>query len=248
MKKNKSKPSEISNDAAPNIAIAPEALASLADKLKFDLAQPQKAVPSKGKSPRPKQEKSKKAPEKGISSNAQEGRSKQVTAPKRVVDDKAQKDKSNNLARLSNLGLIRPQTSEDRSQTQQPRFGKRDLKNNKTVKATQSAVKDGRKAAAVTTTPSKTKTQRNKEENNTPSLLEEILALGGTEEDLELIDGVNSDEDILGESGNSRAEKSNRKSGSDDAVYTLCLVLILVVSQRDTETIKVAWSFWKISG
>jgi ribosome biogenesis protein MAK21 len=178
MGKSKKEGSQSSSSFAADIGLAPEALASLTNKLKHDLNQTRTEPTNKSKKSKndktPKQRANKKENKQKLP-GAKEPKEKES----QIVSSVSKKTK----------GTAKAQ--EPSSKSQQTPF-----KNNK---------KDGKTSNGNVPGRSKDDTQ--------PSLLDDILALGGSKEDLDLVKGVDSDEENF-----TGPIQSNAKGPSDHDV------------------------------
>jgi hypothetical protein len=175
--------------------IAPEALQSLASKLKADLAKPAadpKSAPLE-KSKRRKEQKSDKQ--------------------SKIVEDKPLQKK--NKAKVALKGELKGQqvanghTAKDQHKPDQKSKGSKKTKR-KGGAASQSANVD-EKSNSTTAKKSAKPHEKGHGREDSKSLLDEILALGGTKEDLELIEDISSDEDLVDHKG-ARKGKSDEDS------------------------------------
>jgi len=201
------------------VEIAPSALATLADKLKVDLANPSPAV-------KPKKNEKKGAKKVPPTANTAEppstinGHTKtKKDVPTHKKSDKKTDPKNSSSRASKNVDTAKTTNGDVKKQRKsQEKSGKQ------THKPEQSQYKVGgySKDSARKNNASKEKrslSSGSKEEQHVAqSLLEEIIALGGTKEDLELVEDIDSDEDIIGESQQPPAKKI--KETSDKKVYS----------------------------
>jgi ribosome biogenesis protein MAK21 len=194
MKKNKEKSSTAANDPSVGVDIAPSALANLADRLKVDLAKPAGQV---------KENKKGQKNEKKLSSQPQQNKgnkekfnSKPTPAKGFPKDQKDKKTQNGGKVQRKVEGKEKPkQNGQTATSTSRPEKAKPERKQEKSKSG--SDKKKDKKAKPEKPTES--------------SLLDEIIALGGTADDLELVEDVDSEEEIIGDSGN--------KSGGDKSVW-----------------------------
>jgi len=183
--KKKSIPNE--NETASGLGIPHEALANLADKLKVDLAKstqsrlPSKAPPDKKGSEKQAKLKSKQNAQTNGSRELKDNRGgMEPKRGKKSMDDKPNTEKVHSRTEISDRAkLANRDAKPSRTSAKPPR-----TKNDKPSKSRSS--KPARSANNVEEQPAAE-----------PSLLQEILALGGTKEDLELVDDIDSEEEIL---------------------------------------------------
>jgi len=217
MKKNKGKASVDKPSASMEVDIASDALARLADKLKVDLA----------KSPQQSVQKSTPA------ADGKARRKSDVSGGKKSKQDESGKSQNNGTSvnGTSNTQAKRKGDKPTNSETsaaakpaksESPKHGK-----NKKQKVADTRSEKSRPVnEAPTAQSASTKKDKNPENKGEKSkgkgkiekdpLFEEIIALGGTEEDLALLEGIDSDEDIEGES--SPAQKPKQQRGNDKSV------------------------------
>jgi hypothetical protein len=208
MKKTK-KSSENGIDVSSAVEIAPSALANLADKLKLDLAAPNQANKSGN---RKKEEKkgAKKAAQtiqntkNPAVNNGQQGKRKGGSMKEKAPKTLNQESKSIDLS-VPGKKLKSVKEPNDNSK----------LQSGSHTKAKKRGSKTSPKQSAPSIKPTKnerdSKPADSAEANDVSTLLEEILALGGTKEDLELVNGIDSEEDIPGESPSQKTKESNDK-------------------------------------
>jgi len=198
MKKNKSKSAAVDGEQAADIQIAPQALANLSDRLKVNLAKPTGGKSQKTESPK---EKGKRQDKNGANGAAEEG-----LKPKKK--DKKKKDKKNE-SRKSSVAQTGegPKHATPRDPTNQVGNGPINARSSKQPpsQTEKSDLKANKKASK--------RKDANKPSGEGVSLLDEILALGGTKDDLELLQDVDTDEDIIEE-----APKSGKKSTTNKMV------------------------------
>lgn len=196
--------------ASADVGIASDALARLAEKLKTDLSKPEQQ--SKQKTSRPldisgsKRSKSKQT-ERLLSNDTAEVGGKDKNSPSKKSNSAANSSKSDEAKQHKKPSLQDGKTN--------PKQHSQTSRSPKTASSL--------KPAASKRNRTGEKSFEEKPEND--SLLEEIIALGGTKEDLELIDGISSDE---GES--SSVQKPKGKVDNDKSV---CLrISLLIISCR----------------
>ena len=231
MKKNKNKSSDAKPSASGEVDIASDALARLADKLKLDLAKPQqqskqKSTPSaEGKAQRKsegsgekisKQFGSMKQPSNGLSKN---GAAKKQ---EKLNDNKSDKKKTTPVSKAAENNNA-PKLHINKKQKVGDKHTEKSRPNGAPTSQPTSAKKDKNSGKKKTEGTGKGKSQKD-------PLFEEIIALGGTEEDLDLIEGIDSDENIEGDS--SPAEKSKQPAGNEKSV---CSLSIGIADQLVTE-------------
>jgi hypothetical protein len=193
MKKNK-KSTVKENDAVLEPEISQDALANLANKLKVDLAKstpshtPSKS--SRGQKPSKKNEKQEKqeiSRTNGSRQSKPDGDSMDSKNGRKLKDEKSKNEKDHSgRKKYAGSDSKVPQKLQERPRTKidapsEPRPSKSERKTN--------GVKEPTSAE--------------------PSLLQEILALGGTKEDLELVNDIDSEEEIL---DSQPAEKGREKT------------------------------------
>jgi hypothetical protein len=231
MKKNKNKSSADKPSASAEVDIASEALARLADKLKVDLAKPvqqqskQKSTPvSADAKARPKSDgplvKTVKQNESGKSKD--NGPSKKNGIAKNPADKKEIKSKE-----TEKIPASKPAKNTD---------GPKRPDNKRQKVADRQPDKPLPVKGAATSQPASTKKEKKGERKGEKSngkgnleknpLFEEIIALGGTEEDLELLKGIDSDEDLEGDS--SPAQKPNQQAETNKSVNALEMASLMI--------------------
>jgi ribosome biogenesis protein MAK21 len=225
MKKNKSKSAGTSKDTPAGVEIAPEALANLADRLKLDLASqgqlksknaPVSNWKGKGKKENEKQSNDKESKTSKMANGNNVGMPKKPVAVKEKEQKLAEKKSKSSTA--SEKKSVAPPTSNGDG---------RPPKDTKVKKAKTDSKANGRppkesassKAETNTKSPSTKKDKKRFKANasahqeDTPNpLLDEILALGGTKEDLDLIEDVDSEEDADEESDPPKKSKGGEKT------------------------------------
>lgn len=228
MKKNK-KSSVNVNDAASAVDIAPGVLANLADKLKIDLAKPN---PTSKQSPSNNREK--KIKEK----NMKQAISPVQTSSTNIVSPKNSKDSSVNekkkkspggKSKLGNPSATEKKRTAPKTANGEPKREKQHPKEPQKFDPRQSKFSGRSKAssetATIPTNNGESFSHTMDEKSAAPSLLDEILALGGTKEDLELVGDIDSEEDLASESQPQSSKKS--RGGSDK---TVCVSTIYLTS------------------
>jgi hypothetical protein len=223
MKKNKKFSSNVT-DTASSVDISPEALANLSDKLKLDLSKPSHFV--KQSSRDRNNAKKPNEPQNGPQERSI-GRS-----PKANMDQ-AKKPASRNekVTKTPNSRIKRPHTSvpgQKVSSAKAPNGEsipttnpyEKSSKGTRNSEVPQLTVSNQSKASRKSNVFSRDTrlSADTKETPSAPSLLDEILALGGTKEDLQLVEDIDSDEDIVGESQYPRGQKSKEKN-NEKTVY-----------------------------
>jgi hypothetical protein len=212
MKKNKAIPNE--NETASGLGIPQEALANLADKLKVDLAKSTQSQPPSKTSPDKKRSKKQAKPK--------SQQTTQTNGPRELKDNgsgvepkksRKSKDDRPNIKKAHSRTEISDQPHKEaklsRTSAELPR-----TKNDKSSKS-----KTARPADNAEEQPS-----------TEPSLLQEILALGGTKEDLELVNEIDSEEEIFEsqESQKARVQGGKRKTDEKTVWILSCLADDLV--------------------
>ena len=224
MKKSKGKASVDKPSASMEVDIASDALARLADKLKVDLAkspqQPvQKSTPAADSKARRKSDvsagKKSKLDESGKSQN--NGTSVNGTSNTQA------KKKGDKPTNSETSAAAKPAKSESPKQGKNKKQKVADTRSEKSrpvneARTSQSAATKKDKNPENKGEKSKDKGEKSKGKGKIEKdpLFEEIIALGGTEEDLALLEGIDSDEDIEGES--SPAQKPKQQRGNDKSV------------------------------
>ena len=208
MKKNKKNKSATEPKAVPTgVDIAPQALASLADELKVDLARHPDATP---KIDNRKNKSSK-------SGSAKSGSSGPLDNQHRQVKEKNSRNPKEKKQNVSSAGPSKAQSPKvDRPVNKNERKGRDQATN---VNGTEKSSNRSKKSGLETTKRSNNKSGKGNEKKAT-SLLEEILALGGSKDDLELIEDIDTDEDII---EGSDAPKSKVKDNKDKKVPNFLL-------------------------
>lgn len=207
MKKSK-KPSKNGIEASPAIEIAPEALANLVDKLKSDLANPnypQKQLPRK-------LTKEKKAVERRQADANQNGK-KAIKGPnqnKTVKSGKAVKGPSHHAKKDSSTG---PNSESRAPEDSTKKLATQNAKQIHKFSAVKSKVSPKTSVDAKDPSSKGGKVPKGGvSRTKAPSLLEDILSLGGTKEDLELVEDIDSEEDIIGGSQAPKGQKLRQKN------------------------------------
>jgi hypothetical protein len=214
MKRNK-KSSGNGIDTVSTVEIAPSALANLADKLKVELANPSQAVkPSK---PKKNKKEANKVPqtantvETPFTINGHTKTKKDVPTHEKADKKTDSKNSSGSVSKNVDTSKTTNGDVKQRRKSQE-----KDAKQTHKTEQSQSKVgghsKDSARKSNTTKTKRSFSSSSKEDEHDAQSLLEEILALGGTKEDLELIDDIDSDEDIIGESQQPPAKKIKETS------------------------------------
>lgn len=223
--KNK-KSSENGIDTASAVDIAPSALANLADKLKLDLAKPNHAAKSSKQKKNEKKE-VKEVPQTTKTEQAPVVKNGQTNAKKSApIQEKSSKTSDSK----SKVGIVPPTgkkvdsakaTNSDSKSQQKSRDKdvKRAYKSDSRPPKLSGGSKNSAKGKNLTSGERGATPDIKDGEPAAPSLLEEILALGGTKEDLELVEDIDSDEDIAGEPEHPAAKKT--KESNDKKVCRL---------------------------
>jgi hypothetical protein len=198
MKKNKNKAVEADGERSADVEIAPQALASLADRLKTELAKPKG---DKGNDKRKKQRETKR--QETSSANGTGAAQSKPALNKETQRNGIEKGSASDRSKL-------PSTEDKKGKPQ------KQAKSADTSKQPNSTSKDMGSRSAKSTPKSKSKGTKDGLDS---SLLDEILALGGSKEDLELVEDVDTDEDIL--VGEDKPPTSRKKGGNDKTVYSL---------------------------
>jgi len=184
-KNNKSIPNQ--NGTASGLVIPQVALANLADKLKIDLAKSTQSQPPSKASPDKKRSKKQEKPKNqhsvqtiGSPELKDNGGGVEHKRRRKSMDERPNAEKVNSRterserAKLANSGAKGSRTSAELPRT----------KNNQPSKSRSSK-------------PVRSANNAEEQSAAEPSLLQEILALGGTKEDLELVNDIDSEEEIL---------------------------------------------------
>jgi hypothetical protein len=256
MKKNKSKYAGTSNDPPVGLEIAPEALVNLANRLKLDLASQgqskSKNAPvsnGKGKGKKEKNEKQHKNQEPKTSTSAN-GNNAGVPKKPAAVKEKEQKqpvekklknsivsEKKSDAALTSNGDGRPPKDTKSKNTKADSKPNRRPPKESASSKAetnTKSppAKKDKKRPKANASEA---------QEVITNPLLDEILALGGTKEDLDLIEDVDSEEDTTEEFNPPKKSK-----GGEKTVQPSLILLMVLAPARITGPTAVIGFNWKV--
>ena len=224
MKKTK-KSSENGIDVSSAVEIAPSALANLADKLKLDLSTPTQAHKSgkKDKKKAKKAAQTTQSTKNPVVNNGQQGKRK----------DGPMKEKAPKTPNQENKAIDPPVPGKKRNSAKEPN-GKSTLQSSSHIKEKKRGPKTSLKESVSSKKPPRnerdSKPTENAEANDVSTLLEEILALGGTKEDLELVEGIDSDEDIPGESPAQKTKESN-----DKKVYSLVSLSNFTSSSKNSK-------------
>jgi hypothetical protein len=233
MKKNK-KPSSNGNDASSAVDISPGILASLADKLKVDLAKPtlaSKQSPSSNREKKATQtitpartSTTNHVPEKNNLDGSRSEKMKKSSGGKIKTGNSSAAEKKQNAPKVVNGKSKR----EEQHSKEPPKFDPRQSKFSGRSKTSS-------KTSAISANNGERFTQTKDEKLAAPSLLDEILALGGTKEDLELVDDIDSEEDIPGES---QPQSSKKSKGDTDkmACVSTCSADFLVTTRTPKAT------------
>lgn len=198
MKKDKRVPGNDGEASGTADMIAAEALKSLANKLKADLAKPAanpkpapKVKPPKRKDQKPKDDR-KEAENKAVKKKDSHGKPTVESKEKTAVNGHGGKEQ--HKSHEKSIGS--KQNSKKESARLQP---------SKTPEKPTSKVEKK-------STPSQ---ENRHNQKASTSLLDEILALGGTKEDLELVGDVSSDEELV-----AYDKRSAKGKGNEDTVYS----------------------------
>lgn len=224
MKKSKSKAAGTSNDTPGGVEIAPAALANLADRLKLDLAsQGQSKIKNtpvndgkiNGKKEKKEKQGNKKESQAAINANGASNSlsKKSVTAKhsgqkseKKSTGGSSSEKKSKTVSTVNGDGRsTKEKDKKSKAHSQQSGYtakGPAPAKAERNTKSS-STKKDKKHSKA-----SAAKTQ----ESTVNPLLDEILALGGTKEDFDLVEDVDSEEDIAEEPEPPKKSKGNEKT------------------------------------
>lgn len=208
MKKNKkNKSAAETNEVGTDVDIAPQALANLVDKLKVDLARHQDATPKIDN----KKNKSSK------SGNGKSGSSGPLDKQQRQVKEKHSQDPKEKKQNVSSAGPRQHQSPKvDRP------VHKKEGKGRDQANRVNGAEKPSNRPKQSRSEPGKRSNNKSGKgnEKKATSLLDEILALGGSKDDLELIEDIDTDEDII---EGSDAPKSKGKDKKDKTVPNFLL-------------------------
>lgn len=200
-------------DASAEIDIGPEALASLVDKLKHDLAnsRPNDSKPKKSS----KKQKREDRMEKGSKSHDDHPSANKSTASNNGNNERIKAKSGSNQHRPSHSNLHQMSTpnGREKSQVDPHASGKSaGLRHSK---------EHGhpKKAGASNKHDSTESTASTKKSHRDESLLQDILALGGTEEDLQLIADIDSEEEIVGGFESKSGKKGNISKDDKVRIY-----------------------------
>jgi hypothetical protein len=247
MKKSKKKAADADGGSLEAVDIAPEALANLADRLKLDLGKPrtqsanQKKGGKKDKEGRndardkPRKEKSSST---GFNHTPKQIQQPKPEKPKPTADKKNESVLQDKEAKLDANKDGAPKLKSIPSK--QPNQHKVDAKVNG---SRDSSTPFKSPAQPISNTPSSDKRQRKpnaKPSEIAPSLLDEILALGGTKEDLELVEDIDTDEDVEGDS--QPTGKPQAKGRNDPSVYCILILSSYLVTTRVAESAQITGS------
>jgi hypothetical protein len=191
-------------DASAAASIAPEALSHLADRLKFDLGNSDQQTTQSKRKRKGKQTDQEATDSKNVQANGGPVISQQVK-PK-----KAEKAQTSTGARKGSKSsaIVNSEPKNTKSQRKQLHTPEKARDANKPSLKDNSKRPTSSAGAKTKTKPSKKALEANKTEAS--SLLDEILALGGSKEDLELVESVDTDEDILGPSQTPKAKSGDK--------------------------------------
>jgi len=197
MKKDKKPPRANGAEASATVdMIAPEALENLASKLKADLSTP---TANPNMIPKPAALKEKRTARK------QAGKSKEV-ANKPLKNDKR---KSNPKTQGTNIANGHSADGQFKSHASPE--GLKVLEKKQALPSQPS--KGPRKSASTLEKKHAKSTEKNHKREGLASLLDEILALGGTKEDLELVEDISSDDDLVVD-----GKLPKQRKGEEDSV------------------------------
>ena len=206
MKTKKNKPLVAETAASADVGIASDALSRLAEKLKTDLAKPDQQ--SKQKSSRPLD-----------TSGSKKSKSKQTERLQSNGTAEVGRKYKKSPSKISNGAANSGQSDEAKEHKKQNRHPKQHSQASRSPKSVSSL-------KPVTSKRDRTgEKSSGKEEPEKGSLLEEIIALGGTEEDLALVDGISSDDDV--EKELSSVQKPKHKVDNDKSVCPRIPLLII---------------------
>jgi len=226
MKKDKKPPRGNGVEASRTVdMIAPEALENLASKLKADLSKPTA-------NPKPAA-----AREKGTTRN-QTGPEKQ----REVKNKSPKKDKGKNKPKAEGANVANGHSGNGQSKSLASPKGLKIVEKKQSL-TTQLSNGPGKSASII---EKKSTTFRGKDHKRrvSTSLLDEILALGGTKEDLELVEGVDSDDDLVVDD----REPKKGKGDEDSVVFFPKPFFLMLVTSRTTEADERAGVGREISG
>src|SRR5271155_4462658 len=201
MKKNKAIPNE--NETASGLGIPQEALANLADKLKIDLAKSTQSQPPSKTSPDKKRSKKQAKPK--SQQTTQTNGSRELKDNGSGVEPKMSRKSKDD----------RPNTEKAHSQMEksdQPKLAHKDAKLPRTS-AEMPRTKNDKSSKPKTARPAD---NAEKQPSAERSLLQEILALGGTKEDLELVNEIDSEEEIFESQESQKARVQGGKRKTDE--------------------------------
>jgi hypothetical protein len=247
MKKNK-KGADADSGALEAVDIAPEALANLADRLKLDLGKLQTQSRNEKKRGKKDKEGKKEVQDKSqkekAASNGLKQTPAQVQLPKsekpKATTDMKQKAVSH---RRKDAKLTANQVGAPKSKAIPPKQSNQCKEDAKVTVSRSSSTTFKSPALPNFSTPSSDKRQRKpnaKPSEVTTSLLDEILALGGTKEDLELVEDIDTDEDIEGDSRPTGKPKA--KGQNDQTVYYMLILSSCLVTTRVAKSAQITRS------
>ena len=227
-------------DASAEVDIGPKALANLVEKLKHDLAnsRPNDSKPKKGSKKKQKRED---RMEKGSKSHDDHTSANKLTTSNNSPSERPKAKSNSNRHRPSRNNLHQISTLNGREKSQvgshvsDKPAGQRQSKDHGHTK----------RAGASNKHESTRSTATTKKSTRDESLLQDILALGGTEEDLQLIKDIDSEEEIIVAFESSSGQKRN--ISNDDKVHIYLLAAKFLVTTRSTETDHYAWSERRLS-
>jgi hypothetical protein len=199
------------SSTSPAVDIAPEALSHLADKLKLDLANDQRPKQSKRKRKGKEHDDKKNPPANGSQTSIRDIKPKKPEASQTSVSE----NKSTNRSPTNNFRSNESGKGK-KSQAMQLQTPSKNTKRNQSSKKDMKEPSILPAAAKLKTTTVKKggDNEKNQAASQGSSLLGEILALGGSKEDLELVEGVDSDEDIVGPAQNSKTRSNDKNVNS----------------------------------
>lgn len=248
MKKSKKKAADADGGPLEAVDIAPEALANLADRLKLDLGKPQTQSSNQkkgGKKDKEGRNDARDKPRKEKSSSTGFNHPpKQIQQPK-PEKPKTTADKKNEsiLQGKKEAKLTANKDGPPKLKSippKQPNQHKGDAKVNGSHN---SSTPFKSHAQPISNTPPSDKRQRKpnaKPSDIAPSLLDEILALGGTKEDLELVEDIDTDDDVEGDP--QPTGKPKAKGRNDQSVYCILIMSSYLVTTRVAESAQITGS------
>jgi hypothetical protein len=254
MKKSKSKAAGTSNDTPGGVEIAPAALANLADRLKLDLASqgqskikntPVNDGKTNGKKERKEKQGNKKESQAAIKANGASNSLAKKSIPAKQSGQKSEKKSTGGSNSEKKSKTASTVNGDGRSTKEKDKKSKADSKQSTYTAKEPAPAKAARNSKSSSTKKDKkhSKTNASKTQESTVNpLLDEILALGGTKEDLDLVENVDSEEDITEE-----PEPPKKSKGNEKTVLTFLVSLIQLAPARIAGSAQILRPQWKIS-